>query len=99
MNKMVSVMATDEEIKAFDKEQLKILLSDLKDIHKFTGFKDGTFKYELGKYQANILIDYIEELQQRIDKALDKLYCWGEILDAEFQQEMIRILKEEPNNE
>lgn len=30
-----------------------------------------------------------------VDKALDKLYCWGEILDAKFQQEMLEILKGE----
>ena len=43
------------KIKEFDKEQLEILLNDLQDIDKFTGFKDGAFKYELGKYQANLL--------------------------------------------
>lgn len=71
MSEYKSVMATDEEIKIFDKEQLEILLNNLKDIDKFTGFKDGAFKYELGKYQANILIAYIENLQQRIDKAIE----------------------------
>ena len=33
------------------------------------------------------------ELQQRIDKAIDKLYLWGEILDKNFQKEMLEILK------
>lgn len=45
------------KIKEFDKEQLKILLNDLQDIDKFTGFKDGAFKYELGKYQANNIVN------------------------------------------
>lgn len=59
-----TVIATDEEIKEFDKEQLEILLNDLKDIHKFTGFKDGSFRYEMTKYQANILLAYIEKLKE-----------------------------------
>lgn len=32
------------------------------------------------------------ELQNRINKAIDKLYCWGEVLDADFQKEMLVIL-------
>lgn len=67
MNKMVSIIATDEEIKEFDKEQLEILLNELKDIHKFTGFKDGSFRYELTKYQATILLDYIERLEDKLE--------------------------------
>ena len=65
----VSVIATDEEIKKFDEEQLEILLNDLKDIHKFTGFKDGSFRYELTKYQAHILIAYIDKLKTTINKS------------------------------
>ena len=34
----------------------------------------------------------IKDLQQRIDKAKDKLYCWGEVLDPNFQKEMLEIL-------
>lgn len=33
-----------------------------------------------------------KELKHKINKALDKLYCWGEVLEPEFQQEMIKIL-------
>ena len=58
-----------EEI--FDNEQLKLLLNDLQDIDKFNGFKDGAFKYELGKYQANLLVDYIKKQKEVIDKATD----------------------------
>ena len=32
------------------------------------------------------------DLQQRIDKAIDTLYCWGEVLDPEFQDKMLNIL-------
>ena len=40
-----------------------------------------------------------EELQQRIDKALDKLYCYGEVFDSkilqQFQKEMLETLQGE----
>ena len=61
------------KIKEFDKEQLKILLNDLQDIDKFTGFKDGAFKYELGKYQANLLVNCIKKHKEVIDKAINDL--------------------------
>ena len=83
-----------EELEKFDKEQLEILLNDLQDIDKFTGFKNGSFKYELGKYQANLLVDYIKKQEEVIDKATNKLYEWGEALDPEFQKIMLDILKE-----
>lgn len=57
-----------EMIEKFDKEQLEILLNDLQDIDKFTGFKDGAFKYELGKYQASLLVNCIKKQQEAIDK-------------------------------
>lgn len=60
-----------EKIKKFDKEQLELLLNDLQDIDKFTGFKDGAFKYELGKYQASLLINYIQKQKEIIDKAVE----------------------------
>lgn len=34
------------------------------------------------------------KLEERIDKAIDKLYCWGEALNPEFQKIMLDILKE-----
>ena len=82
------------KIKEFDKEQLEILLNDLQDIDKFTGFKDGAFKYELGKYQANLLVNCIKKQKEVIEKATNKLYEWGEALDPEFQKIMLDILKE-----
>ena len=56
------------KIKEFDKEQVEILLNDLQDIDKFDGFKDGAFKYELGKYQANLLVNYIKKQEELIDR-------------------------------
>ena len=64
-------MNREELIKEFDKQQLEILLNDLQDIDKFTGFKDGAFKYELGKYQANLLVNCIKKYKEVIDKAMD----------------------------
>lgn len=62
-----------EELEKFDKEQLDILLNDLQDIDKFTGFKNGAFKYELGKYQANLLINCIKKQKEVIDMFLEKV--------------------------
>ena len=69
-------MNREELIKEFDKQQLEILLNDLQDIDKFTGFKDGAFKYELGKYQASLLVNCIKKQKELIDKAIDfiKIY-------------------------
>ena len=44
------------------------MLIELKDINKFTGFKDGAFKYELGKYQASLLLDYVNNLKQSLNE-------------------------------
>ena len=71
------------KIKEFDKEQLEILLNDLQDIDKFTGFKDGAFKYELGKYQANLLVNCIKKYKEVIDKANNKLNSFIECCKAE----------------
>ena len=35
------------------------------------------------------------KLKEVIDKAIDKLYCWGEALDATFQKDLLDILKGE----
>ena len=38
-----------------------------------------------------------KELEEIINKAIDKLHCWGEVLDPEFQQEMLKILEGDSN--
>lgn len=55
--------------KEFEKQQLEQLISDLKDIDKYTSFKNGAFIYDLGKYQGSLLINHINNLQSKIDKA------------------------------
>lgn len=42
-------------------------------------------------YKKGIENDYLE-LLERVNKAIDKLICWGEILDPIFQKEMLEIL-------
>lgn len=66
-----------EKIEKFDKEQLELLLNDLQDIDKFTGFKNGAFKYELGKYQANLLINCIKKQKEVINKITDLIKQYG----------------------
>ena len=59
--------------KEFEKQQLEQLISDLKDIDKYTSFKNGAFIYDLGKYQGSLLVNHINYLQSKIDKANDKI--------------------------
>ena len=86
-------MNREELIKEFDKQQLEILLNDLQDIDKFTGFKDGAFKYELGKYQANLLVNCIKKQKEVIEKAIE--YINSQSPDAGVSGKHIKeILKE-----
>lgn len=39
------------------------------------------------------VIDERDELTNKIEKAIETLYCWGEVLDADFQNKMLNILK------
>lgn len=41
------------------------------------------------------LAQCLEEKKKIINKTIDKLYCWGEILDPDFQKEMLDILEVE----
>lgn len=40
------------------------------------------------------LYNELKKQKEVIDKAIEKLYCWGEVLDPIFQKEMLDILKE-----
>ena len=97
-------MNREELIKEFDKQQLEILLNDLQDIDKFTGFKDGAFKYELGKYQANLLVNCIKKQKEVIDKLASQIKLYGKdngekctrgfsMMTADFNK-LLDILKE-----
>lgn len=50
-------------------------------------------------YAIMKIADERDKLKNIINEARDKLYCWGEILDAEFQQSMLAILNKGGNNE
>ena len=43
----------------------------------------------------NELVQVYDNLLQKNSKAIEKLYCWGEALNSDFQKEMLSILKEE----
>lgn len=93
-----------EKIEKFDKEQLKLLLEDLQDIDKFTGFKDGAFKYELGKYQASLLVNCIKKQKEVIDKAIKfinsiDLYSHEYALDSIEINELLDILEDKEVSE
>ena len=57
-------MSEEEKIKQFEEKQLDKLLIELKDIDNFKRFEDGAFKYSLSKYQADLLLEHIDNLQQ-----------------------------------
>lgn len=57
----------------FEKQQLEQLISDLKDIDKYTSFKNGSFIYDLGKYQGSLLVNEIERLNNII-KIMEKYF-------------------------
>ena len=82
------------KIKEFDKEQLEILFNDLQDIDKFTGFKDGAFKYELGKYQADLLVNCIKKYKEVINKAIEYIEKLNKIIPRFWFTKLLEILKE-----
>lgn len=55
--------------------------------------------YESTLKDLDVAVKNKIELENIINEAIDKLYCWGEILDAEFQQSMLAILNKGGNNE
>lgn len=50
--------------------------------------------YNLVQEKMARLINENQKYKEVIDKAIDKLYCWGEALRPDFQKEMLDILKE-----
>ena len=53
-------------------------------------------KEDINKYKRlgyKHLQEQNNKLEERIDKAIEKLYCWGEALNPEFQKIMLDILK------
>ena len=65
-----------------------------KEIRKELGIKDNDL-INIECTGNKIIITNPSEVdyKSRCEKALDKLYCWGEALQPEFQKEMLEILK------
>lgn len=77
--------------KEFEKQQLEQLISDLKDIDKYTSFKNGAFIYDLGHYQGLLLVNEINRLRLII-KAI-KEQC--DVTESYEINEFIRQLENE----
>lgn len=61
------------------------------------GLEQGKFDRQMLELAVQKYKEILEENQkykELIDKAIDKLYCYGEILNADFQKDMLDILKE-----
>lgn len=82
-------------------KEIKNLLEEIKDNTQDYVGTNGCLYQDLLREELNLLLDYISNLQNQVKKqketinrAIDKLYCWGEALDPEFQKEMLEILSE-----
>ena len=54
--------------KEFEEKTLNQLLIDLKDIDNYKSFKNGSFVYNLGYYQGNLLVNEIQRLTNIINE-------------------------------
>lgn len=88
----------------FEKQQLEQLISDLKDIDKYTSFKNGAFIYDLGKYQGSLLVNEIERLNNiinELEKYINDNYFYDDvgmkIFDVSLLEDKIKELKESNN--
>lgn len=70
----------------FDTTQGKVFINN----HEITDI-DTFFKVA---EENTRLLEQVKKQEEVINKAIDKLYCWGEALDPEFQKIMLDILKE-----
>lgn len=72
-----------------NKEEIKIItLGDI-----FRNLETEEQAFEFLKYIKNLQQES-QKQKETIDRAIDKLYCWGEALDPNFQKIMLDILKE-----
>lgn len=65
-----------------------VYVGDKNALNELIGYYDGL------KEVVELLKKENQKYKEVIDKAKDKLYCWGEVLDADFQKIMLDILKE-----
>ena len=72
--------------KEFEEKILNKLLVDLKDIDKYKSFKNGSFIYDLGYYQGNLLVNEIDRLNNIIN-GLEK-YIHNELILDFYNDDM-----------
>lgn len=71
-------------------KEIEELLNELKEV---TNSKKLSSTYCITNKHWQLLLSYIKQLENNRDKAIEKLYCWGEVLQPDFQKEMLNILK------
>ena len=74
-------------------KEIEELLKGMRDVSNTEGCS-----MNLDRYLVKLLLSYIEQLENNRDKAIEKLYCWGEVLHPDFQKEMLRILGDNNGN-
>lgn len=57
------------------------------------------FNYYITKNNPRDLLNQLREKEDIINKAIEELYIWGEILSPEFQKIMLEILEKSDSNE
>ena len=75
----------------FNKKDIDLLLSYIEQLEK-----ENKILRENAEHNDKVVdkVNWeINILKHNRDKAIDKLYCWGEVLNSEFQKEMLNILK------
>lgn len=77
--------------KEFEEKILNKLLVDLKDIDKYKSFKNGSFIYDLGYYQGNLLVNEIERLNNII-KNLDKMFEYYFIGNKKYDENTVNTI-------
>ena len=65
-----------------------VYVGDKNALNELIGYYDGLKEIIKMTQEEN------EELKKSKHKAIDKLICWGEILDPIFQKEMLEILED-----
>ena len=81
--------------KEFEKQTLEQLLIDIKDIDNYKSFRKGAFVYDLGHYQGQLILQEINRLNNKIDKAIEYINDNG-IIDLNGY-DLLKILKGEEN--
>ena len=83
-----------EEINFMSFENLSELIEGhKKETHPYKEYSFDSTSYMLLLIDISKLQQKNQQLKETINKAIEKLYCWGETLNPDFQKEMLKILK------